>query len=177
VRRGGTISRSGVYGGGADLLPLMNLFDKQVQLRMVGGAGDVQEVLEEAGRRREGAARAAALRVSARPTGGGPPGRSETAAVSETPAIDLKRRPRRGDWGLAARGRRRPAEPGSQCERDPSGPDTLVGQEHPSFDQHALTSLCRGRPGLTQSAQADGLSIRNGAAGSSPRFAVSTLWA
>jgi threonine dehydrogenase-like Zn-dependent dehydrogenase len=34
VRRGGTISLSGVYGGMADPLPMMTLFDKQVQLRM-----------------------------------------------------------------------------------------------------------------------------------------------
>jgi threonine dehydrogenase-like Zn-dependent dehydrogenase len=34
VRRGGTISLSGVYGGMADPLPLLTLFDKQVQLRM-----------------------------------------------------------------------------------------------------------------------------------------------
>jgi threonine dehydrogenase-like Zn-dependent dehydrogenase len=34
VRRGGTISLSGVYGGATDPLPLMRLFDKQVQLRM-----------------------------------------------------------------------------------------------------------------------------------------------
>ncbi|HEU5038492.1 MAG TPA: zinc-dependent alcohol dehydrogenase [Nocardioides sp.] len=34
VRRGGTISISGVYGGAADPLPLMQLFDKQVQIRM-----------------------------------------------------------------------------------------------------------------------------------------------
>ncbi len=34
VRRGGTISLSGVYGGGADPLPMMTLFDKQIQLRM-----------------------------------------------------------------------------------------------------------------------------------------------
>lgn len=34
VRRGGTISLSGVYGGAADPLPMMQLFDKQVQLRM-----------------------------------------------------------------------------------------------------------------------------------------------
>ena len=34
VRRGGTISLSGVYGGSADPLPLFQLFDKQVQLRM-----------------------------------------------------------------------------------------------------------------------------------------------
>jgi threonine dehydrogenase-like Zn-dependent dehydrogenase len=34
VRRGGTISLSGVYGGMVDPLPLMILFDKQIQLRM-----------------------------------------------------------------------------------------------------------------------------------------------
>jgi threonine dehydrogenase-like Zn-dependent dehydrogenase len=34
VRRGGTISLSGVYGGMSDPLPMLQLFDKQVQLRM-----------------------------------------------------------------------------------------------------------------------------------------------
>ncbi|WP_156756986.1 zinc-dependent alcohol dehydrogenase [Actinokineospora pegani] len=34
VRRGGTISLSGVYGGMADPLPMMTMFDKQIQLRM-----------------------------------------------------------------------------------------------------------------------------------------------
>ena len=34
VRRGGTLSLSGVYGGMADPLPMLTLFDKQVQLRM-----------------------------------------------------------------------------------------------------------------------------------------------
>jgi threonine dehydrogenase-like Zn-dependent dehydrogenase len=34
VRRGGTISIIGVYGGMTDPLPMMTLFDKQVQLRM-----------------------------------------------------------------------------------------------------------------------------------------------
>ena len=34
VRRGGTISLSGVYGGQLDPLPLFQLFDKQLQLRM-----------------------------------------------------------------------------------------------------------------------------------------------
>jgi threonine dehydrogenase-like Zn-dependent dehydrogenase len=34
VRRGGTISLSGVYGGMADPLPMMTIFDKQIQLRM-----------------------------------------------------------------------------------------------------------------------------------------------
>lgn len=34
VRRGGTISLSGVYGGMTDPLPLLRMFDKQLQLRM-----------------------------------------------------------------------------------------------------------------------------------------------
>jgi threonine dehydrogenase-like Zn-dependent dehydrogenase len=34
VRRGGTVSISGVYGGVMDPLPMMDLFDKQIQLRM-----------------------------------------------------------------------------------------------------------------------------------------------
>ncbi len=34
VRRGGTISISGVYGGAADPLPMLQIFDKQIQLRM-----------------------------------------------------------------------------------------------------------------------------------------------
>ncbi|GAB2330609.1 zinc-dependent alcohol dehydrogenase [Streptomyces variabilis] len=34
VRRGGTISLSGVYGGTADPMPMLTLFDKQVQMRM-----------------------------------------------------------------------------------------------------------------------------------------------
>jgi threonine dehydrogenase-like Zn-dependent dehydrogenase len=34
VRRGGTISIIGVYGGMLDPLPMMTLFDKQIQLRM-----------------------------------------------------------------------------------------------------------------------------------------------
>ncbi|WP_405828742.1 MULTISPECIES: zinc-dependent alcohol dehydrogenase [unclassified Streptomyces] len=34
VRRGGTISVSGVYGGAADPLPLLTMFDKQLTLRM-----------------------------------------------------------------------------------------------------------------------------------------------
>ncbi|MGV0605881.1 zinc-dependent alcohol dehydrogenase [Mycolicibacterium sp. XJ1904] len=34
VRRGGTISLSGVYGGAADPINMMTLFDKQIQLRM-----------------------------------------------------------------------------------------------------------------------------------------------
>ncbi len=34
VRRGGTISLIGVYGGAADPLPMMRMFDKQLQIRM-----------------------------------------------------------------------------------------------------------------------------------------------
>ncbi|MEU9058812.1 alcohol dehydrogenase catalytic domain-containing protein [Streptomyces sp. NPDC048430] len=34
VRRGGTVSVSGVYGGAVDPLPLLKMFDKQIQLRM-----------------------------------------------------------------------------------------------------------------------------------------------
>jgi len=34
VRRGGTISLSGVYGGMADPMPMLRMFDKQIQLRM-----------------------------------------------------------------------------------------------------------------------------------------------
>jgi threonine dehydrogenase-like Zn-dependent dehydrogenase len=34
VRRGGTVSLSGVYAGVADPLPLMTMFDKQIALRM-----------------------------------------------------------------------------------------------------------------------------------------------
>jgi threonine dehydrogenase-like Zn-dependent dehydrogenase len=34
VRRGGTVSIVGVYGGGADPLPMMQLFDKGLQIRM-----------------------------------------------------------------------------------------------------------------------------------------------
>ncbi|MGW6061864.1 zinc-dependent alcohol dehydrogenase [Streptomyces sp. NPDC055189] len=34
VRRGGTISVSGVYGGAVDPMPLLTMFDKQIQMRM-----------------------------------------------------------------------------------------------------------------------------------------------
>ncbi|GAA1588643.1 zinc-dependent alcohol dehydrogenase [Kribbella sancticallisti] len=34
VRRGGTVSLIGVYGGMADPMPMMTIFDKQIQLRM-----------------------------------------------------------------------------------------------------------------------------------------------
>jgi threonine dehydrogenase-like Zn-dependent dehydrogenase len=34
VRRGGTVSLSGVYGGEVDPMPMLKMFDKQIQLRM-----------------------------------------------------------------------------------------------------------------------------------------------
>src|SRR5437764_14222580 len=45
VRRGRTISLSGVYGGMADPVPMMVLFDKQVQLRM--GQANVRRWLDD----------------------------------------------------------------------------------------------------------------------------------
>jgi threonine dehydrogenase-like Zn-dependent dehydrogenase len=45
VRRGGTISLIGVYGGMADPLPMLTLFDKQVQLRM--GQANVKSWVDE----------------------------------------------------------------------------------------------------------------------------------
>jgi threonine dehydrogenase-like Zn-dependent dehydrogenase len=44
VRRGGTISLAGVYGGMSDPLPMLTLFDKQVQLRM--GQANVRRWVE-----------------------------------------------------------------------------------------------------------------------------------
>ena len=45
VRRGGTVSISGVYGGALDPLPMMQLFDKQLQLRM--GQANVHRWVDE----------------------------------------------------------------------------------------------------------------------------------
>ena len=45
VRRGGTTSISGVYGGIKDPLPMMTMFDKQLQLRM--GQCNVRRWTEE----------------------------------------------------------------------------------------------------------------------------------
>jgi threonine dehydrogenase-like Zn-dependent dehydrogenase len=45
VRRGGTISLAGVYGGTADPLPMMVLFDKQIQLRM--GQANVKRWIDD----------------------------------------------------------------------------------------------------------------------------------
>jgi threonine dehydrogenase-like Zn-dependent dehydrogenase len=45
VRRGGTISLTGVYGGQADPMPMLTLFDKQIQLRM--GQANVRRWTDE----------------------------------------------------------------------------------------------------------------------------------
>jgi threonine dehydrogenase-like Zn-dependent dehydrogenase len=45
VRRGGTVSLSGVYGGMADPMPMMELFDKQIQLRM--GQANVRRWIDD----------------------------------------------------------------------------------------------------------------------------------
>jgi threonine dehydrogenase-like Zn-dependent dehydrogenase len=45
VRRGGTISLIGVYGGMADPLPMLTIFDKQIQLRM--GQANVKRWVDE----------------------------------------------------------------------------------------------------------------------------------
>jgi threonine dehydrogenase-like Zn-dependent dehydrogenase len=45
VRRGGTISLSGVYGGTADPLPMLTMFDKQIQLRM--GQANVKKWVDD----------------------------------------------------------------------------------------------------------------------------------
>jgi threonine dehydrogenase-like Zn-dependent dehydrogenase len=45
VRRGGTISLSGVYGGAVDPMPMFELFDKQVNLRM--GQANVKRWIDD----------------------------------------------------------------------------------------------------------------------------------
>jgi threonine dehydrogenase-like Zn-dependent dehydrogenase len=45
VRRGGTISLSGVYGGETNPLPLFTLFDKQITLRM--GQANVRRWIDD----------------------------------------------------------------------------------------------------------------------------------
>jgi threonine dehydrogenase-like Zn-dependent dehydrogenase len=45
VRRGGTISISGVYAGKADLIPMDTLFDKQIQIRM--GQANVKRWIDD----------------------------------------------------------------------------------------------------------------------------------
>jgi threonine dehydrogenase-like Zn-dependent dehydrogenase len=45
VRRGGTVSLVGVYGGQADPMPMLTLFDKQVQIRM--GQANVKRWIDD----------------------------------------------------------------------------------------------------------------------------------
>ena len=45
VRRGGTVSLIGVYGGAADPLPLITMFDKQIQFRM--GQANVKKWVDD----------------------------------------------------------------------------------------------------------------------------------
>ena len=45
VRRGGTLSVSGVYGGMADPLPMLTMFDKQLTIRM--GQANVRRWIED----------------------------------------------------------------------------------------------------------------------------------
>ena len=45
VRRGGTVSISGVYGGAVDPIPMMQIFDKGLQLRM--GQAHVKRWIED----------------------------------------------------------------------------------------------------------------------------------
>lgn len=45
VRRGGTVSLIGVYGGMADPMPMLTMFDKQIQLRM--GQANVKKWVDD----------------------------------------------------------------------------------------------------------------------------------
>jgi threonine dehydrogenase-like Zn-dependent dehydrogenase len=45
VRRGGTVSVIGVYGGAADPMPMLTMFDKQIQLRM--GQANVKQWVDD----------------------------------------------------------------------------------------------------------------------------------
>ena len=45
VQRGGTISLSGVYGGAASPMPLIQMFDKQITMRM--GQANVKHWIED----------------------------------------------------------------------------------------------------------------------------------
>jgi threonine dehydrogenase-like Zn-dependent dehydrogenase len=45
VRRGGTVSLSGVYGGAVSPMPLLQMFDKQITLRM--GQANVRAWVDE----------------------------------------------------------------------------------------------------------------------------------
>jgi threonine dehydrogenase-like Zn-dependent dehydrogenase len=45
VRRGGTVSLSGVYGGAASPMPLIQMFDKQINVRM--GQANVKRWIDD----------------------------------------------------------------------------------------------------------------------------------
>jgi threonine dehydrogenase-like Zn-dependent dehydrogenase len=45
VQRGGTVSLSGVYGGAASPMPLLQMFDKQITVRM--GQANVKRWIEQ----------------------------------------------------------------------------------------------------------------------------------
>jgi threonine dehydrogenase-like Zn-dependent dehydrogenase len=45
VQRGGTVSLSGVYGGAASPMPLIQMFDKQINLRM--GQANVKRWIDD----------------------------------------------------------------------------------------------------------------------------------
>jgi threonine dehydrogenase-like Zn-dependent dehydrogenase len=45
VRRGGTVSVSGVYGGAISPMPLLQMFDKQIQMRM--GQANVRRWIDD----------------------------------------------------------------------------------------------------------------------------------
>ena len=72
VRRGGTVSISGVYGGALDPLPMLQMFDKGVQVRM--GQAHVKRWIDEImplRDRRQGPARRAGPHHASSSAGGG----------------------------------------------------------------------------------------------------------
>ena len=118
VRRGGTISLIGVYGGMADPLPMLTLFDKQIQLRM-GQANvkrwvdDIMPLLTEtATRSASTTSRPTRCRWTRRPRPTRSSRRRRTAREGAPPARSGRRRTPacRAGW-------RRPAGP---CRRSPA---------------------------------------------------------
>jgi hypothetical protein len=115
VRRGGTISILGVYGGMADPLPMLTLFDKQIQLRTqeLARALDARPVAIPAGVRACRAERELATASPADPAGlarhgpcspdHGHPPRPGGAGLAAAPQLD--RCDPRGARGAAGRGR------------------------------------------------------------------------
>ncbi len=71
VRRGGTISLSGVYGGAVDPVPMFSLFDKQIQLRM--GQANVWRWVETSSRSWTTPTRSASTTSPPTPCPGGRP--------------------------------------------------------------------------------------------------------